>query len=166
MVMCMLGSQIFSTASDKISIESIGGLTFVISAICHVVIVLTPDTVIRFASFLLFEMCVGIYFPMMGTLKGSIVPEESRSAIYNLFRVPLNAIVTSVLVMNIGLSTAFLSTTAMLCAATICQWKLRQLRTSPAASLPASPSHHLSVEKYPMVIGKTNQDEELSDVHG
>merc|ERR1712057_65535 len=46
MVMAMLGSQVFSLESDR-----------------------------RFLSFLAFEMTVGLYFPMMGTLKGMIVPE-------------------------------------------------------------------------------------------
>ena len=27
-------------------------------------------------AFFIFEMCVGIYFPMMGTMKGQIVPES------------------------------------------------------------------------------------------
>ena len=28
-------------------------------------------------GFFVFEMCVGLYFPMMGTMKGQIVPEPS-----------------------------------------------------------------------------------------
>ena len=48
---------------------------------------------VRFVAFLAFEACVGLYFPMMGTLKGDIVPEDMRSTIYNLYRLPLNVIV-------------------------------------------------------------------------
>ena len=49
------------------------------------------------AGFLLFEMCVGLYFPACGTLKSALVPDFARAAIYNLFRVPLNLIVLVVL---------------------------------------------------------------------
>merc|ERR1711861_70924 len=40
-------------------------------------------------GFCLFECCVGVYFPTWGSLRSAVVPEESRSAIMNLFRVPL-----------------------------------------------------------------------------
>lgn len=46
-----------------------------------------------FLCFLLFEFCVGIYFPSMGTLKSLLVPERIRATVYNIYRVPLNAIV-------------------------------------------------------------------------
>jgi hypothetical protein len=40
-------------------------------------------------------MCVGMCFPVMGTMKGAIVPkdEDKRAAMYNLYRIPLNFIV-------------------------------------------------------------------------
>jgi len=78
----------------------------------------------RYASFLLFELCVGVYFPMSGTLKGSIVPEESRSAIYNLYRVPLNCIVVGALLCKIDLQPAFIMTTLLLLTAVIFQTRL------------------------------------------
>merc|ERR1719198_960473 len=49
-------------------------------------------------QFILFEICVGLYFPAAGTLKGRLVPESCRATIYNLFRIPLNAIVVFALV--------------------------------------------------------------------
>ena len=41
----------------------------------------------------IFELCVGIYFPTMGTMKSKYVPEIQRSTIYSLFRIPLNLFV-------------------------------------------------------------------------
>jgi len=46
---------------------------------------------------LIFEIGVGIYFPIIGTLKSTHIPEESRSAVMNLFRLPLNILVVVVL---------------------------------------------------------------------
>ena len=55
--------------------------------------ILSQSLVMLVSLSLVFEICVGLYFPMMGTLKGQIVPEESRAGIYNLYRLPLNVIV-------------------------------------------------------------------------
>ena len=67
-------------------------------------------------SFNLFEVCCGLYFPVslvkgptntfptlsliqaIGTLRGRYVPEETRATVMNIFRVPLNLIVVSILV--------------------------------------------------------------------
>ena len=42
-----------------------------------------------------------MYFPAMSVIKSRHVPEEARATLYNLFRVPLNAIVVAVLA-NLG----------------------------------------------------------------
>merc|ERR1719316_2323093 len=68
-------------------------------------------------AFLLFECCVGIYFPAICTLKSDIVPEAHRSTIYNLFRAPMNMIVVSVLLVNPDLGTTFRLLNQMLVAA-------------------------------------------------
>merc|ERR1712014_134652 len=132
MVMPMLGSQVFSLESDRRSIESIGKYTLVLAACCHAVPIFTDDPAWRFYSFLVFEMTVGLYFPMMGTLKGMIVPEESRAAIYNLYRVPLNAIVVLSLVAKMDIQSAFSLTTALLLVAAGCQSWLASARNGSA----------------------------------
>jgi MFS transporter, MFS domain-containing protein family, molybdate-anion transporter len=48
-------------------------------------------------SFMVFEACVGLYFPSIGTLRSQYIPEANRSTIMNLFRVPLNFLVVVVL---------------------------------------------------------------------
>lgn len=53
---------------------------------------------IVFSSFLSFEVCCGLYFPCIGTLRGKYIPENTRAAIMNFFRVPLNLLVVLVLV--------------------------------------------------------------------
>jgi len=56
----------------------------------------------RFWAFCLFEACVGIYYPVMGVLRGKLVPDEVRATLYSLFRLPLNAFVTISLLTGTG----------------------------------------------------------------
>jgi predicted MFS family arabinose efflux permease len=155
MVMAMLGSQVFSLESERRPVEAIGKYTLVIAAACHAVPVLTNDTATRFLSFLVFEMCVGLYFPMMGTMKGRIVPEESRSAIYNLYRVPLNIIVVLALVAKVDMKVAFAINTCMLIVAAAVQLYLSSLRNR---------SQYRSVEKATMDVefGLDDDDDPFS----
>ena len=46
-------------------------------------------------SFLVFELCVGLFMPVAGTLRSKYVPDALQGAILNIFRLPLNAIVVS-----------------------------------------------------------------------
>merc|ERR1712008_138970 len=59
-----------------------------------------PGTVELLWSFIVFEFCVGLYFPAASVLKRNLVIEELRSTVYNIFRVPLNAIVLSLVLIN------------------------------------------------------------------
>ncbi|VDN27333.1 unnamed protein product [Cylicostephanus goldi] len=69
-----------------------------LSAACLAVPVIAPTSVVLvFIAFLVFEICVGIFWPSMGCLRGAYVPEETRSTTINLFRVPLNLIVIIIL---------------------------------------------------------------------
>merc|ERR1711959_235685 len=60
-----------------------------------------------FAAFLGFEFCVGVYFPTVGVLKSEIVPEHVRGTMYNIYRVPLNAVVVGLLLTNISMMMCF-----------------------------------------------------------
>ncbi len=69
----------------------------------------------RLTPQLLFEFCIGAYYPAMGTVKGTIVPEDQRAAIYNVFRFPMNGLVLVSLIWNLpyGLSFFILSLVMM-----------------------------------------------------
>jgi len=60
-----------------------------------------------FLNFLIFEYCVGLYFPTVSVLKSAVVPERLRSTIYNLYRVPTNAIVIAVLLAKLNTPKVF-----------------------------------------------------------
>ena len=78
---------------------------------------------------------VGVYWPSIGTVKSRVVPEEARATMYNIYRIPLNAIVLAVLLNQMSVSTAFMYTTAMLAAAALCMHALAK-RISDDHELP------------------------------
>merc|ERR550514_2718719 len=92
---------------------------------CHLTVYLFTNVQIRFVAFLVFEACVGLYFPMMGTLKGDIVPEDMRSTIYNIYRLPLNIVVLMPLLMNFSISTTFAVTTSILAVSCLSAYTLK-----------------------------------------
>merc|ERR1719326_639048 len=101
-------------------------MVMVASAACHLTVYLFSNVMIRFVAFLAFEAAVGLYFPMIGTLKGDIVPEDMRSTIYNLYRLPLNGVVLLPLILNFSISTTFAVTTSILGNALACTYFLYQ----------------------------------------
>jgi hypothetical protein len=52
---------------------------------------------IQLLAFCAFELCVGIFWPSMMSMRANYVPEELRATIINIFRIPLNAFVCVVL---------------------------------------------------------------------
>jgi MFS family permease len=48
---------------------------------------------LKFWAFCLFEACVGMYYPVQGMLRGSLIANEHRATLSALFRVPLNVFV-------------------------------------------------------------------------
>jgi len=77
--------------------ENIGKYIFIIASISLSIPALTLNKYAITEAFIVFEMMCGMYFPCLGTLRGRYIPEASRSAIMNLFRVPLNLLVVLVL---------------------------------------------------------------------
>lgn len=82
------------------------------------------DKATVYYMFLVFEMTVGIFYPSYGVIKSEKIPEEIRSSVMNIFRVPLNGFVVLLL-----LKIKFLSSLQIfqVCAAThglafLCYW--------------------------------------------
>lgn len=46
-------------------------------------------------SFMVLEMCVGLFMPVAGTLRSKYVPDALQGGILNIFRLPLNAVVVA-----------------------------------------------------------------------
>jgi len=60
-----------------------------------------------FVAFCLFEFCCGLYFPSIGVLKSEVVPENVRTTMYNIYRIPLNAMVVGLLLSNVSMVQCF-----------------------------------------------------------
>jgi MFS family permease len=124
MVACMLGSQLFDLASARLRLSPQRALTGVllIGAASLAVASLSAakgssNKYPAFLGFIAFEVCVGVYFPAMGTLKSQVVPNSHRAAVYNIFRVPLNLIVLVVLLGQLSVTATFSLCAVMLFAA-------------------------------------------------
>jgi len=135
MAACMLGSRIFSFAVKYVSIEKIGQAQLAMATCSHLVPLVTTSPTACFCAFLCFELCVGVYFPMIGTLKSSVVPEGSRVTIYNLYRVPMNSIVVITLITQLSLTVAFTCTSLMLGAALFAQSRLAGMRSGAGGAV-------------------------------
>jgi len=134
MVCCMAGSSIFSIAMEKMKPEQLAVYVFAIAFAAFVMVVLSGSATTTFLAMNLFEVCVGMYFPSMGTMKGMIVPEEKRAAIYNLNRIPLNFIVLFSLLTDLTPKVSFILCSCMMMASTVLQIKLRARRVQGVGS--------------------------------
>lgn len=128
MVCCMAGSSIYSMYSDKMKGEQLGVLCFAVASISMALVAVSPSNTLKFLAMNIFEMTVGMYWPIMGTMKGSIVPESMRAAIYNLYRIPLNFIVLFSLLTDLTPTTSFFLNAFMLGTAAILQMILMKRR--------------------------------------
>mmetsp|Transcript_13957 Transcript_13957/g.42093 ORF Transcript_13957/g.42093 Transcript_13957/m.42093 type:complete len:460 (-) Transcript_13957:1680-3059(-) len=84
---------------------------------------------VQLLAFCLFEVCVGVFWPSMMTMRAQYVPEDMRATIINLFRVPLNLFVCIVLynVSKFPLSYMFAMCSLFLAIAALCQKRLEGL---------------------------------------
>ncbi|CAK0808541.1 unnamed protein product [Prorocentrum cordatum] len=86
---------------------SLGALGFLISGVGLAQRLGFARLVQVYLGFLIFEFCCGLYFPSSSTIKGELVPEGVRSTVYNLYRVPMNAIVLVTLLSDIPMTAVF-----------------------------------------------------------
>ncbi|XP_064604707.1 molybdate-anion transporter-like isoform X2 [Liolophura sinensis] len=128
MVAIMIGSSIFKILLRNWSPESFMRGVLVLSAVSLLLPVLFPASqVIVFSGFLIFECCVGIFWPSLGTMRGKYVPEKTRATIMNFFRIPLNMIVVLMLIQSLSMKVIFTCCCVFLFLASMFQQVLYQL---------------------------------------
>ncbi|ORX96132.1 DUF791-domain-containing protein [Basidiobolus meristosporus CBS 931.73] len=111
MMSMMIGSLSFQYLCDRQwSTVNIGKVCFLVSSLSLIGTKLLQTQNWIFWCFNAFEFACGMYFPMMGTLRSTYVPEKSRSTIMNLFGIPLNIFVASILLMSASTSATSLLT--------------------------------------------------------
>ncbi|KAH9518938.1 Molybdate-anion transporter [Bulinus truncatus] len=122
MVALMIGSSLFKLLSKYTSVESfMRGVLFVAALSLMTPILYKGNQLVIFIGFLVFEMCVGIFWPSMGTLRGKYVAEETRATTMNIFRIPLNMIVVVILLQHLERDTIFEFCAFFLLIAVVCQ---------------------------------------------
>lgn len=134
MVSIMIGSSLFKIFVVKLHVppEHLAKFIFGIAALSLFVPTITSSRNISAISFMVFEISCGMYWPCLGTIRGKYIPEASRSAIMNFFRIPLNLLVVLVL-LRVSLfsnSTVFLICTGWLLLALIGQFQFSALASS------------------------------------
>jgi MFS family permease len=99
MMSCSLGGTLYSILENAGIRQAtlLKGLFGVSFAMMGLVCINDKSPFCIMAEFCIFEVCVGVFWPTIGTLRSKHVPEDERATIMNLFRVPLNAIVCAVL---------------------------------------------------------------------
>lgn len=102
MACCLLGSTMFGyftkkgTKTETFTAGMLSLATLAMAGATAVTTSASQSLWALIASFFLFEGCVGMYFPSIGTLRSKYIPDSHRSVIMNLFGIPLNALVVSV----------------------------------------------------------------------
>lgn len=97
MVCVMIGSTLFKIHVAR-SREGAYQLPLLLHSTALVSMLVAASCVGRYPGvvyfmFLLFETCVGVFYPSYGVIKSERIPEEMRSAVMNIFRIPLNLFV-------------------------------------------------------------------------
>merc|ERR1712159_502834 len=97
MASCMVGSSSFDLLAQRLSLERVlaGMLATASGALAAASRLSSIGTTL--ASFYIFEACVGIYFPAIGTLRSKYIPDSHRGVIMSMIRVPLNIFVVAVM---------------------------------------------------------------------
>lgn len=88
-----LGGLVFATLNDRIGVELGTVVVFVVGACALLVPVFVQTLVAILCSFVVFETCVGAFFPCAGYLRSKIIPNDVQGSVMNIFRVPLNIFV-------------------------------------------------------------------------
>ncbi|KAK7496637.1 hypothetical protein BaRGS_00012044 [Batillaria attramentaria] len=149
MVAIMIGSSLFKLLSKYTSVESFMRVVLFVSALALTAPVMySGNQLIVFIGFLVFETCVGIFWPSLSTMRGKYVPEETRATTMNIFRIPLNFIVVLILLQNLPMRIIFQCCIVFLLLAAITQhWLFRYVSRG---------EKHAKFRQYGWVEGETS----------
>ncbi|KAF9528416.1 hypothetical protein CPB83DRAFT_894447 [Crepidotus variabilis] len=129
MISMMLGSLLYTAivsfhqrvssrpgADSSLTLHAkLSSLVCAVSALALASSVVSHDERVRFWAFCLFEACVGMYYPVQGTLRGTLISDEHRATLSSLFRVPLNIFVVVSLLTGVSSArTGVLSASALM----------------------------------------------------
>lgn len=160
MLGCMTGTCVYTVLITELKIknEKIGKGSLFAATFTFLGMILAKSIFTSMVAFLLFELLVGVYFPMMGTMKAEIVTEKHRGTIYNFYRIPFNAMMIAFFYWS-GDPSSYLSLYADLsfaiCAcmvgtAFLLQTKLCRCREAKTLNCPAKQSQEILRDEAPL----------------
>jgi len=79
-----------------------------------------------YLCFVVFECCVGVYFPAHGTIRSIHLPDNRRSSIMQLFGFPMWLVVLTVLQLNLPMQTVVALIVVFQGISLACLWLFRQ----------------------------------------
>lgn len=131
MLCCLLGTISFSrlsragisAANCLVGILALAALSCLAMAYPHISGSRGAFSV-QYLGMLTYEFVIGAYYPAISVLKGKLVPEDQRAAIYNVFRLPLNLLVLINLTAGFSTQLSFLANAILLIMACILQIRL------------------------------------------
>ncbi|GBG58886.1 hypothetical protein CBR_g24238 [Chara braunii] len=136
-------ASVLMSGRNRVAPEDYLRNVLVLAAVMMIVPALTQDLGYLMGCFLVYEICVGIFWPTIMRLRSLYLPEECRSSIMNMFRVPLNIFVVLILLKAGELDNRILFALCSfwLLLAAFCQQKLFKNSNIPSTgSLPESMS--------------------------
>jgi hypothetical protein len=92
----MFGSLLYkhlSTSATPVPAQKMLTGILALSSACFFVPGHFRDERVTLWCFCIFELCCGVYYPAMGSLKSKLVEDGSRASIYGILRIPLNVFV-------------------------------------------------------------------------
>ena len=92
----MFGSLLYkhlSTSATPVSAQKMLTGILAVSSACFFVPGHFRDERLTLWCFCIFELCCGVYYPAMGSLKSKLVEDGSRASIYGILRITLNVFV-------------------------------------------------------------------------
>lgn len=125
MASCLLGSTMFGSlqrSGASIEKSALAMLTIAAAALSTATHIGPSNLLALTAALFVFEACVGMYFPSIGSLRSKYLPDQHRSVMMNLFGIPLNLIVVSIVLgmKRLGTKGALSIASAALCGAAVC----------------------------------------------
>lgn len=124
MLSCMLGSKLSDFFCQRMTVHRLAAANLLLATVAIATLLLDWGVHVNLLAFLMFEISVGMYFPTVGTVKAEVVPEANRATIYNIFRIPLNAIVVCALCFRFSIITSFMISTICLSICVVCMTSL------------------------------------------
>ncbi|KDO26128.1 hypothetical protein SPRG_08489 [Saprolegnia parasitica CBS 223.65] len=123
MLCIALGGKLFAMAQDmQLDAALVATVVALVSSACLATPAVTSELAPVFTAFLLFEVCVGVFFPCSATLRAQYFGDARLSTVLSLFRLPTNVLVLlgTALAETTPDSTIFVACSGVLAVAGLC----------------------------------------------